>query len=213
METNRDRTNRDRTELDPRVPPLVALPQLAATLMLAGDLTATRIGFLLAVAGNVPVALAGRLVATLPSDDLSRARALLEWIRPCAAWAYALLLAALLPYVDVSQWSAVLTAAGANTVAGALMYVLPGETTPAGLRLRQRELTGAMWRYERQTFVASRLAKLLFPAAGVLLVTGRLLLAALCLWGGGAAALLAYTLPPRNAAGPDSSIREKEKIR
>ena len=175
---NADQT---RTGLDPRVPPLVALPQLGAVLVVAGDPLAAQIAFILAVVGNVPVALAGRL-ATTAVLERSVAEGIIEWARPVAAWAYALLLTALLPYVDASVATPLLTAAGANAIAGALMYVAPGASSPAGARLRDRRRAGVARRHEAIVFTASRCARLAVPAAAVLVLAGRPIAGLLSLW-------------------------------
>lgn len=181
---------------------------------LAGDSSTARIGFLLAVTCNVPVALAGRVaVSGIPGLIPSLKGELAEWVRPVAAWGYGLLLASLLPYLDTSLWTAAILAAGASAAAGALMYVAPGTSTPAGLRLHRRQRSGTAWRHEGVVFVATRAARLLIPTGGGSLLFGHPGPAVLCLWAAAGAELVAASLRPRNAAASDQSTRTKERMR
>lgn len=141
---------------DVRVPVVVLVPQVAAVLALAGDAVAARTAFVLAVAVNGPLALAGRLPwalerrSGLPVTDLAVAVA-----RPVAALLYA---GTLLIAAPQSTSEAVHAAAWSSVVAAALLLVLPGDWTPAGRLVRARRTVGHALPVEIVTFVARRVS-------------------------------------------------------
>jgi hypothetical protein len=196
------------------------LPQFLAPLAAVGDASTARLVFLIAVAGNVPMALAGRLAIGVLVDRAARSTTAerwlvsgaVEWSRTFAALLYAAMLLLLLPYASPPLDRALMTAATVMVVAGAFAYVAPGRSTPAGLRLAVRTDKGSAWPREGPVFALGRVSRVLpfgvVPALGL----GRPALAFVVMLAAAAAALLAVTLRPPNASGYESRRSELESM-
>jgi len=197
-----------RRDYDRRVPISVVLPQLAAPLAVVGDVETARLVFLLTVGANVPIGLAGR--AFDGSGVRGDVGALIEWARPCAAWLYAGLLVSLLASSSGAMADALTVAATVSVFVGVAMYVFPGRSTPAGVRLEQRRRTGRSWRHERECFVLGRASRALTPVSVVALLTGSHPLALALILAAATSGLTAASLRPRNARGYESRRSEQE---
>jgi len=203
---------------DVRLPAVVIVPQFLAPLAVAGDAPTARLVFLIAVAANVPIALAGRVAIGMIAEREAASTAAerwfssgtVEWSRTLAAWTYAAMLLLLLPHAAPPLDGALRTAAVAVTLAGALAYVVPGRSTPAGLRLAVRGATGAAWAREVSVFTLGRTSRVLPIGVVPGLALGRPVLAFVVMFAAFAAALLSVSLRPRNASGYESRRSEQE---
>ncbi len=197
---------------DRRLPVTVVLPQVAVPLLSAGDVRTAQVVFLLTVTVNVPMSLAGRAFAARPDRSIPDGLLpLVEWARPAASVAYALLLLSVSPYATGVARDALVPAAVASLVAGALAYVVPGSSTPSGARLRNRRLAGTTWRNETPSFHLARASRVLTPAAVVAVLGGAPVVALVLLLLACGTALTAASIRPRNAVDRTSWHTEQER--
>jgi len=196
----------------------VVVPQFLAPLAVAGDAPTARLVFLIAVASNVPIALAGRIVIGSIAERQAESSAAerwissgaAEWARTFAAWASVALILLILPYAEHPLDDALRVAAAAVALSGVLAYVVPGRSTPAGLRLAVRGATGAAWAREASVFTLGRTSRVLPFGVIPALTLGPPVAAFVVMLAAFAAALLSVSLRPRNASGYESRRSEQE---
>lgn len=153
-------TPRPRT-VDARVPVFTVVPQVVATLAMAGTPAAAQLTFLLAVGIDLPLAIATR-----------RARRDLSWVLPGVALAWAAACRIAVPGVLGPQAVEAATAAAWSAVTiGILLFVVPGPWSPRGAVIDLMRRVGVATRREVVAYAAARLVLLGLAAGSLLLVT------------------------------------------
>jgi len=205
---------------DVRLPAVAVVPQFLAPLAVAGDAQTARLVFLIVVAANVPIALAGRVLigalvqrqATSSSAERWISSGAAEWSRTVAAWTYAGVLVLLLPYALTPLDRALRVSAVVVAAVGVLAYVVPGRSTPAGLRLALRIEAVSSWSREAPAFTLGRASRILPFGVVPALVAGRPGIAFAVMLAAATAALLAASIRPPNTAGYESRRSEQESM-
>jgi hypothetical protein len=188
---------------DPRVPVVTVVPQGVAVLAVAADPDMAMLTFLLAVAVDGPLAVAGRFDAR---------RQGIAWARPIVALGWAAVCAAMTVVLEGSVAMAAEAAAYASAATAVLVHVVPGAWTWDGWRLSARRDLGLPVARDFALSVLRRSFPVLLTAAFVLFVAspaGAVVCAVLLLAGVATEAVLRRG---EEAIPPSAPIHDNDRV-